>query len=64
MDWNDEYPMEPGLYLWKQTGSIALVRVPRFSYGLPIGMVVMGCDFYNRCELNKWGGQWFGPIPN
>ena len=61
MNWSKDFPILAGMYLWSATGSICIVRVPRAD--TTIGIVVQGHDFYDRCKLQEWGGEWFGPIP-
>lgn len=58
--WTEETPSEPGTYINRLPGIVALVRVPK---DLSCGIVIVGNDFYHRSPLAQWSGEWYGPIP-
>jgi hypothetical protein len=63
--WTKIKPTKRGFYLNRQQAgaSIDTIYVVSKPNGDLIGSVDKGSDFFNKCNISDWIGEWYGPIP-
>jgi hypothetical protein len=65
--WSSKAPTIPGVYVWRDPPRVHGVLVhkrpsEREPGGVLKGSVLEPSKFYEGCAIEKWQGEWFGPI--